>query len=264
MLSPNRSGLVRQGALLALAACALPLSLLAQVRRPEPTPSGGARRGSATVPKRRTELFIGLGTTKLNAANATTASMPILSLGFRKQYAPEWLHLSGALDLGTTKVDGQYFPYEKRSLGDSLQFVAVDGTATMIAGRVGVDAMKAIDEDNKYRVGLSAQVGAYAMLPSPAGGADAGMFVAPTLSLSLVGQTDITRTLGVTGSIGLAQFLNFDRDKLRPSDPSLEDPAFVTPFFPPPAGVKNVSGPRVSIGMTYRLGVKRVAKGGAR
>ena len=247
---------MRQGALVALLASALPLSLIAQIRRPDPVSSAGPRRGRASVPARRSEFFVGLGTASFDKANATAGSVPMLSLGFRQQFSPQWLHVAGAVDLGTTKVDGQFFPYEKRPTGDSLQFVAVDGNATMVAGRVSVDALFAVDDDSKYRLGGSLNVGVYAMMPRPAGGANAGTFVAPTYGLALVGHGDITKRLGVAGSLGLAQFLNFDRDKLRPSDSTLEDPAFVTPFFPPVDGVKSFGGVRLVLGLTYRLGVK--------
>ena len=246
---------MRQGALVALLASALPLSLIAQIRRPDPVPSGPGR-GRASVPTRRTELFVGVGTVALNEANATSRSVPLLSLGFRKQFSPEWFHVAGAVDVGTTKVDGQFFPYEKRPVGDSLQFFAVDGNATMFAGRVSADALFPVDEAEKYRFGGSVNLGVYAMMPTPAGGANAGTFLAPTFGLALIGQGDITKRIGVAGSVGVTQFFNFDRDKLRPSDSSLEDPAFVTPFQTPVDGVKRFGGARLVLGLTYRLGVK--------
>ncbi|MCC7053864.1 MAG: hypothetical protein IT355_11440 [Gemmatimonadaceae bacterium] len=255
---------MRQSALVALLAGALPLSLLAQVRRPDTAPAGGARRTRSSVPVRRTELSFGIGTSRFEAANATSSSLPMLTLGLRRQFSPEWLHVGATVDAGTTKVNGAYFPYENRPVGDSLQFVAVGGTATMIAGRLSLDAIKDMDDDRKYRAGVSLNGGLYAMLPSPAGGANAGTFVAPTYGIAVIGMAELTKRLGATASFGIAQFMNFDRDKIRPSDPALEDPAFVTPFTRPPAAVKNFGGPRMTIGLTYRLGVKRAPAGGAR
>ncbi len=242
--------------------CAAPFSLFAQVRRPDPVPNGPTSRTKA--PKRRTELFIGGGFVKLNEANATKGSMPIITAGFRHQMSPEWLYLGGSVDLGSTTVDGRFFPYEKRSLGDSLQFVKVDGHATMIAARFNGEALFPLDEDEKYRAGVVLSAGAYTMLPSPSGGASGGPFVAPTFGGGFVGQADITARIGLTATLGFTQFMNFDRDKLRPSDPALADPVFITPLVAPPAAVKSFGGARVVIGLTYRLGVTSTKKGGAK
>lgn len=241
---------------------AAPLSLFAQVRRPDPVPNGP--RSGIKAPKRRTEIFVGGGFVALKAANATKSSLPIVTAGFRHQMSREWLYLGGSADVGTTTVDGKFFPYEKRSLGDSSRFVQVDGHATMIAARFNVDALFPLDEDEKFRAGVTLNAGAYTMLPSPSGGAGAGPFVAPTFGGGFVGEADLTSRFGVTASLGLAQFMNFDREKLRPSDPALADPVFITPLVPPPPAVKSFGGARLVVGITYRLGVTTVKKGGAR
>ena len=247
---------------MALTLGALPLSLIAQIRRPDPVPAGP--RASQSTPKRRTEILIGVGTVSLNQANATKASIPIATLGFRRQMSPEWLSLGGMLDVGSTSVDGRFFPYEKRPSGDSLQFVQVNGHANMIAARFNTDVLFPLDEDDKYRAGAGVNIGAYAMMPSPAGGAGAGTFVAPTVGAAFIGQADLTARLGVTGSVGFNEFLSFDRKKLRPSNPTLEDPVFQTPLVAPPAPVKSFGGARLTVGISYRLGVKPLPKKGSR
>ena len=241
---------------------AAPLSLFAQVRRPDPVPSGA--QSGIKAPKRRTEFFIGGGFVKLNEANATKGSLPIISAGFRRQMSPEWLYLGGSADVGTTTVDGKFFPYEKRSLGDSSQFVQVDGHATMIAARFNAEALFPLDEDEKFRAGVALNAGAYAMLPSPSGGAGAGPFVAPTFGGGFVGEADLTARFGLSATLGFTQFMNFDREKLRPSDPALADPVFITPLVTPPKAVKSFGGARVVVGITYRLGVKSTKKGGTK
>ena len=255
----NRRGSVRRSALLACLLGALPLSLAAQVRRPDPLP--GQRRAAAGVPSRRTEIIIGAGTVALDPANATMSSMLIGSIGLRRQFKPAWLMLGGAIDVGRTTIDGEYFPYEKRQVSDTTQFVSVDGNATMVAGRLTVDALTVVGDSRKYRAGGGISAGMYAMMPSPAGGAGAGTFVAPTFGISGHVAADLTRRLGATATLGFTQFLNFDRDKMRPSDPAREDPVFTTPFTPPPEAVKSVGGLRFVVGLTYRLGVKPVSGG---
>ena len=241
---------------------AAPLSLVAQIRRPDPVPTGA--QSGVKAPKRRTEIFKGGGFVKLNEANATKGSMIIASSGFHHQMATDWLYLGGTLDVGRTTVDGKFFPYEKRSLGDSSQFVRVDGHATMVAARFNTEALFPLDDDEKFRAGVTLNAGAYAMLPSPAGGAGAGPFVAPTFGGGFVGEADITARFGLTASLGFTQFMSFDREKLRPSDPALADPVFITPLVAPPKAVKSFGGARVVISMSYRLGVKTVKKGGAK
>ena len=51
---------------------ALPLSLLAQVRRPDPVPTNPRKAG--VLPKRRTEILIGGGFVTLSDSNATKAT----------------------------------------------------------------------------------------------------------------------------------------------------------------------------------------------
>jgi hypothetical protein len=259
MIFQTRSGWSRSLATLACLFCAMPLSLLAQIRRPDPVPSGP--RSSTSAPKRRTEILKSAGFVNLNEANATKAQMFIGSTGFRRQVSPEWLSLGGVLDVGRTPVDGKFFPYEKRPSGDSIQFVQVDGHATMIAARFTADVLFPLDEEERFRAGAGGNAGVYAMMPSPAGGAGAGTFVAPTFGASFVGEADLSAKFGLMASLGFTQFLNFDREKLRPSDPALEDVVFVTPLLPPPAAVKSFGGARVLFGITYRLGVKKTTKG---
>ena len=254
----HRSGWPRRIAVLVILHGALPLSLLAQVRRPDPVPAGP--RASTSAPKRRIELFVGAGTVAFNQANATKSSLPIGIVGFRHQLSPEWLSVGGSIEFGSTSVNGKFFPFEKRPVGDSTQFVQVDGHATMIAPRLSADVLFPLDEEEKFRAGASANVGAYAMMPSPKGGSGAGTFVAPTFGAAFIGEADLTPRIGVTASLGFAQFLNFDREKLRPSDPALEDPVFTTPFATPPAAVKSFGGARLLVGITYRLGVTTTQK----
>ncbi len=241
---------------------AAPFSLFAQVRRPDPVPTGA--QSGIKAPKRRTEIFKGGGFVKLNEANATKGSMIIASTGFRHQTATDWLYLGGLVDLGRTTVDGKFFPYEKRSLGDSSRFVQVDGHATMVAARFNAEAIFPLDEDEKFRAGVALNAGAYAMLPSPAGGSGAGPFVAPTFGAGFVGEADLSARFGLSASLGFTQFMNFDREKLRPSDPALADPVFITPLVTPPKAVKSFGGARLVVGLSYRLGVKTVKKGGAK
>jgi len=261
MRNSTRSGWLRLSAVLALVvlmSSALPLSLIAQVRRPDPVPAG--RRAAASVPKRRSELLFGLGNVNLEQANGTGGSVPLVSLGYRRQFRPEWLLLGGIVEVGRTAIDGEFFPYERRSLGDSSQFVSVDGSATLGMARLTADVLLPIGEDERYHAGAGVHVGMYGAFPSPAGGAGAGAFVAPTYGATFVGRADITRRLGAMGSIGFVQFTGFDRDRLRPSDPALEEKVFTTPFTPPPAGVKSFGSARFVVGVTYRLGVKPAAR----
>ena len=258
MPSQNRTGWLRRSATTAFLLGALPLALVAQVRRPDPVP---ARSGVSGKPKRRTDFIIGGGMVKLDEANATQRSVWIGSVGVRRQLSPEWLDLGGVIEVGSSSVDGEFFPYEKRVTADTTLFVAVTGRATLVAGRLTADAMFPIGENEKYAAGFGVNVGMYAMMPSPAGGEDAGTFVAPTYGASLIGQADLTRRLGILGTIGFAQFTNFDRDKLRPSDPALEDAVFTTPLAAPPAPVTSFGGARITVGLTYRLGVKPISRG---
>ena len=258
MPSQNRTGWLRRSATTALLLGALPLALAAQVRRPDAAP---ARAGSAGKPKRRTDFIVAGGTVKLSEANATQRSVWIGSVGIRKQLSPEWLSVGGVIEAGSSSVDGEFFPYEKRVTADTTQFVSVNGRATLVAGRINADVMFPLGENEKFAAGFGVNAGMYAMMPSPAGGKGAGTFVAPTYGASFVGQADLTRRLGVQGTFGFAQFTNFDRDKLRPSDPALEDAVFTTPFDAPPPPEKSFGGARITVGLTYRLGVKTISRG---
>lgn len=260
MPSTHRSGWLRRSALVGVVLGALPLTLLAQVRRPDPVPTTGNRAGVATS-KRRTDILVGGGFINLDEANATQAMMPIGSAGFRRQFRPDWLYLGASVELGRTTIDGAFFPFEKRPVGDTLQYVSVDGSAMMVAGRATADVLFPLDEEERFRAGFGVNGGAYAMLPSPAAGADAGSFVAPTFGASFLGQADLTPRFGLAASLGFTQFTGFDREKLRPSDPALADPVFVTPLVPPPAAVKSFGGARLVISLTYRLGVKKTSGG---
>lgn len=255
-----RSGLLRRSALTVCLLGALPLSLIAQIRRPDPVPvgRGGPKAG---VPKTRTELFITAGTQGLSADNATKSSMPLAAIGFRKQFKQDWLFLGGTLDMGRTTIDGEFFPYERRPVGDTTQFVSVDGSATMVSARLTADAIVPVGESKRFRYGAGVNVGMYSVQPSPAAGADAGSFIAPTFGFSGMGAVDLTPRFGAMASIAITQFLGFDREKLRPSDPALADPVFVTPFVPPPAAKESFGGVRLMLGLTYRLGVKSVTGG---
>ena len=253
----NRSSWLRRSAILAFILGAPPLSLIAQVRRPDPAPTN-PRTAALGTSKHRAELVIGGGIVGLNKANATSASTPIGSFGFRRQMSPEWLSLGGTLDAGSTTVDGAFFPYEKRSLGDSSQFVQVDGRATLFAVRLNAEAFFPLDEAEKFRAGIGANAGMYAMMPSPAGGSSAGTFVAPTVGGAFIGEAALSPRLGLFANLGFTQFLSFDRDKLRPSDSALEDPVFVTPLITPEAAKKSFGGTRLLVGITYRLGVKKM------
>jgi len=256
----NRSAPLRRSAVLACLLGALPLSLAAQVRRPDPLPES-RRAATAGVPKRRTEVFLAAGTQALNAANATTSPMLIASAGFRRQISPTWLMLGGVVDYGSTTIDGQFFPYERRLIGDTTQFTAVGGSATMFAARLTADAMRPFGDSKRLRVGGGINVGVYSINPTPAAGADAGRFVAPTFGLSVRGEADLTRRLGTSVGLGLTRFTGFEREKLRPSDPTLADPVFQTPFIEPPPPESSFNGVRLVVGLTYRLGVKNVARG---
>ena len=258
MHSPNRSGWLRRSAVSAFLLGALPLSLPAQVRRPDPAPTNP--RAATVSPQRRMSIIVGGGIVSLSDANATKSSMPVASIGFRRQMSPVWLSVGGTIDFGSTTVNGAFFPYEKRPVGDSAQFVQVDGHATMVAARFNADALFPLDEDGKFRAGAGANAGGYAMLPSPAGGAGTATFVAPTFGAALIGEADLSSKFGITASLGFAQFLSFDREKLRPSDPALEDAVFVTPFITPPPAKKSFGGARLAVGITYRLGVTSKAK----
>lgn len=252
MLSLNCRGRLRRSALSALLLGALPLSLLAQIRRPDPVPAG-PRAAGGKAPKRRAEFLVGGGIINLNKANATEATMVVGSIGFRHQIAAEWLHLGASVDFGRTSIDGSFFPYEKRAIGDTIQYLAVDGNARMLAGRFTADVLWPLDDDEKFRAGFGGNGGVYAMFPAPAGSS----FVAPTFGASIVGQADLTPRFGLAANLGFTQFMNFDREKLRPSDPALADPVFRTPSVLPVEGVKSFGGPRLIVSMTYRLGIKK-------
>lgn len=257
----NRSGSLRRTALTACLLGALPLSLTAQIRRPAPVPSGRTATKPG-VPKRRAEFFAGVGTQGLSSANATKSSMLMGTAGYRRQYSSyEWLHVGGMVDIGGTSIDGEYFPFERRAVGDTTQFFSVGGKATMFAARLTADAIVPLGESKRIRYGGGVNLGMYAMMPTPAAGADAGTFVAPTFGFTVLGAADVTPRLGATASVSLNQFMGFDRDKLRPSDPALADPVFTTPFTPVPDAKKSFSGARLMVGLTYRLGVKNVAGG---
>jgi hypothetical protein len=234
--------------------------LIAQIRRPEPVPTGrgGPRAGA---PKTRTELLIGLGTQGLSTSNATASSMPIGSIGFRRQFKNEWLFLGGMADAGRTTIDGDRFPYERRSIGDTTQFVSVDGSATMLSARFTAEAIIPAGESKRFRYGGGVAVGLAAVLPSPAAGAGAGAFMVPTAGFSGMGAVDLTPRIGAMVSVAAMQFNGFDREKLRPSDPALADPVFETPFTAPPAAEENFGRIRLMVGLTYRLGVKSVTGG---
>jgi hypothetical protein len=259
MHSLKSSGWLCRGAVLAVLAGGMPLSSLsAQIRRPDPVPGGGPRAsGRARLPKRRTEMLFTGGSIGLSKDNATASSAISGSVGFRRQMSIEWLSLGGVVDFGSTKVDGQYFPYEKRADGDSLFFVAVNGNAGIVSARFTANAMTSIDEAEKTRAGISLSGGMYGALPSPSGGSKAGTFIAPVVGASIEGQRDLTSRLGVTASVGLLQFFGFDRDKIRPSSSALEDAVFVTPFGTPPVAKKSFGGLRLMAGFTYRLGVQK-------
>jgi hypothetical protein len=245
---------LHRSARMALLVGAIPLSLIAQVRRPDPVPAGP--RANASMPKKRAELLIGAGTVGLSEANGTKKSMPVASVGFRHQFKPEWLYLGAMVDVGRTSINGEFFPYERRQIGDTVQFVAVSGNSTMIAGRFTADVLWPLDENERFRAGVGANVGVYGMLPSGAG----STIVAPTFGAAFVGEGDITARIGFMASLGFSQMTGFDRDKLRPSDPALADPVFTTPFVAPPPAEKSFGGPRIVIGLTYRLGVKKTPR----
>lgn len=193
----------------------------------------------------------------LSADNATKSSMPMLSAGYRRQLSPDWLHVGGAVDLGKTTVDGEYFPYEKRPVGDSLRFFAVDGSATMVALRGTADAIFPMNEAGNARLGGGISAGVYAMMPSGAGGST---FAAPTFGGQLVGEYDLTPKWALNASVGFVNFTGFDRDKLRPSDPAKGDAVFLTPLVPPPDAKKSFGGTRAVLGVAYRFGVKTVRR----
>lgn len=256
MHSLNRRGRQHRRAIVALCLGALPLSLVAQVRRPDPVPAGP--RASVKAPKRRGELLFGGGFANLKKANATKGQLLVGSIGFRRQLSPDWLMVGASLDVGRTTIDGEFFPYEKRPVGDTLQYVVVNGNATLVATRITADVLWPLDEEERFRAGFGANGGVYAAMPSPGG----STFVAPTFGASFVGQADLTPRFGVAASLGFTQFTSFDREKLRPSDPALADPVFVTPLIPPPDAVKSFGGARAIFSLTYRLGVKKTSGGG--
>jgi hypothetical protein len=254
MLSPHRSAWLRRSAAIALLFGGLPFVLEAQIRRPDPSPTG-ATPAARRAAKRRTELLAGVGITGMNIANATESSLLTGSIGLRRQFSPEWLYLGGTLDFGSTKINGESFPYERRADGDSSRFFAVGGRATMVAARATADILWEAGDDNRARVGVGANLGMYAMMPSPAGGENAGTFVAPTFGAAIVGEFDLSRKLSLAGNFGFTQFTGFDRDKLRPSKSTGEDPVFGTPFQQPSDAVRSFGGIRVIVGLSYRVGV---------
>ncbi len=255
MHSLNRRGRLRRSALAALFLGVLPLPLLAQIRRPDPVPANPRKAGVNA--KHRSEFLFGGGIVPLSDSNGTKGQIFVGSVGYRRQVAREWLSLGASVDFGRTSVNGEFFPYEKRPVGDTIQYVVVNGNATMVAGRFTADVLWPIGEDDKYRAGFGANGGVYAMLPSPGG----STFVAPTFGASFVGQADITPRIGVQANLGFAQFTGFDREKLRPSDPALADPVFRTPLIAPPDAVKSFGGVRAILSVTYRLGIRKSTGG---
>jgi len=258
MHSLNRSGWRRRSALAALLLGALPFPVVAQIRRPEPAPSGEVR---SSKPKHRTDLLLGGGTIGLNQFNATEARMFVGSVGVRRQFSPKWLSLGAVVDFGSTSIDGDFFPYEKRPLGDTTQFLSVSGSATMIAGRLTADAMVPLGDSERFRFGGGVNVGMYTMRPTPAAGANAGAFVAPTFGAAVLGEADLTARIGAYASLGFTQFTGFDREKLRPSDPALEDVVFRTPFVEAPPSVKSFGSMRLIAGLRYRFGITKTRRG---
>ncbi len=257
--SIRRGRLHGRAALALMLMVAAPSGTLAQVRRPDPAPAGP--RAARVAAKRHTEVTVGGGFVNLDKANATTGLLPVGSLAIRRQMVRDWLFVGGALDIGSTTIDGTYFPYEKRPVGDTLQYVVVDGSARLFSGRATADVLWPLDEAERYRAGVGVNAGVYAMMPTPAAGADAGTFIAPTFGAAFVATAELTPRFGVSANFGFAQFTGFDREKLRPSDPALADPVFNTPLLPPPSAVKSFGGTRLIIGVTYRLGVKPATGG---
>jgi hypothetical protein len=249
----------RYAALTALA-IGLPLGLSAQVRRPDPV-SGAGQSSARRASKHRTEYLASLGTTGLSRANAMEPTMITGSVGLRRQFSPEWLYLGGTLDFGSTNINGESFPYERRAEGDSSRFFAVGGRANIVSARATADILWDAGEDEKFRIGVGGNAGVYAVMPTPARGEGAGSFVAPTFGVALVGEYDITRRVAIAANLGFIQFTNFDRDKLRPSASSGEDPVFGTPFQQPSEAEKSFGGARLLIGLSYRLGVPKRRSG---
>ena len=139
-----------------------------------------------------------------------------------------------------------------------LQYVVVDGNATMLAGRFTADALWPLGESEQVSRRLRCECrrvchAAIAWWQRT--------FVAPTFGASFIGQADITPRIGIAANLGFTQFTGFDRDKLRPSDPALADPVFLTPLVPPPAAEKSFGGIRAVFSVTYRLGVKKSTGG---
>jgi hypothetical protein len=248
MTTPPQIGLLRRYACLAVLCAMAPVSLLAQVRTPDPV-TPGTRATSRNA--KRTELLIGGGVIGLKSENATKSSVPIGSIAFRKQFSPEWLYLGATADVGRTPVDGSFFPYERRPFGDTTRFVQVNGNASVISVRANADGLWPLNEDETFRAGLGLTAGAYGV----------GSLVAPQFGANAHAQRDLTRRLSVTALVSYLQFISFDREKIRPSDPALAEPVFRTPLNAVPDPEKSFSSTRFTIGIAYRLGVKTVRRG---
>ncbi len=240
---------------LALAAVFLALpavTAVAQVRSPD-----RAARVRRTVPERRTELTVGIGRQRLEPQNALSTAT-IASIALRRQFRPEWLYLGARADLGSTDVDGAFFAPERRTVGDTTRFVLVGQSARWTALWATADILVDLDENYRYRTGLSTGIGLYGILPSRSPAPGTGNQFGPAAKIGFLGAADITRRLGVEAGIDGAFFFGVDRERLRGSDPALADPNLTGPAGRVPPPKDGVNGTlRLHVGLTWRFGTRR-------
>jgi hypothetical protein len=240
---------------LALAAVTLAVpaaTLVAQVRAPD-----RAQRVRRTIPERRTEFSLSVGRQQQDAQNAL-ASTTITSLAVRRQLRTEWLVVGARADIGSAEIDGRLFPYERRTVGDTTRYVAVGQSATWTALWATADFLFSVDEDDRYRSGVSTGVGMFGLLPARSPAPGTGNQFGPAAKVGFLGIAELTRRVGVEAGVDATAFFGIDRDKLRASDPALVDPNLATPLGGAPEKKDGVSAAlRFHVGLTYRFGVRR-------
>jgi hypothetical protein len=250
---------------------ALPMLVDAQVRRPDPSP--GARPGQ---PARRykglkSEWLFGLGSQGLARENAVGNATPVVSLGYRHHVGPNWLFLGATVDGGRPLVEGSLpgigpiFPLERIRVADSSFFTSIDAPATFVSGMVNGDILWAVDDDQRYHAGATVGVGMYGVLPSRGDGPETGSVFGPRVRSGFTGRADLTRRVGVFGTVAATWLLNFKSKRLRTSSVAGEDPVFSFPgavtLYNPPTTIGSVF---LQVGMTLRAASDVTPRGGRR
>ncbi|MCU0619007.1 MAG: hypothetical protein MUF40_03755 [Gemmatimonadaceae bacterium] len=250
---------VRRGrlALAAVLLAAPVVTAAAQVRTVD-----RASRVRRSVPERRSEMIVAVGRQQFPAENAL-ASATILTLGYRRQLSPYWLNVGGRVDVGSSDVEGRFFPYERSTTGDTTRYVAVNQAARLVNAQATADFLFAFDDDDKYRTGFGLGLGVYSLLPARSPAPGTGAIIGPSLRFGFMGDAQLTKRIGATAGIDASAFFNFDRARLRASDPARGDPVLNTPIEPIYRAVEErtpFAALRFHVGFTYRFGVRRIER----